>query len=190
MFGAQPSMMSLAGAGVYLAVLAACLVAAGSARYFGQQPWHWRNWVLIAIVFAALAFVRVMALEDVIRDGLRDYFRSEAAYSNRRDFQRPLAAALVGASLFFACVWFFRVSRSVRGRRNIAVLVASASAAGLVCLLGIRLISLHHLDAILYSGPVRLNWLLDIGASVTVAGAAAFYMRTVARNPGIGKPIR
>lgn len=190
MFGAYPSTMSLAGAIIYLAVLAACLLAVGTSKRFHQQPWHGRYWAVIAVVFAMLALGRVLALEDVVRDALRDFFRSQDAYGSRRDFQRPLAIAMVCVCVLLASAFFFRIARSVRGRRNVAVLVAGASTAGLIGLLMLRLISLHQVDAILYSGPVRLNWLLDIGASVTVAGAAALYMRTVARNPRTRKPAR
>lgn len=190
MQGVHPSLLSLAASGLYLVVIAACILACLTAVQRRQQPWHGRNWALIAVLFAVLAFMRWAALEEVLRDFFRDLLKLESAYEGRRDTQRLLTTSVIGLSVALGVAWLAHMSRGVRGKRNIAVLVASASAAGLVCLLALRLISLHQIDAILYRGPIRLNWLLDVGASLAVLGAAFVYVRTVGRRSGAGRAPR
>jgi hypothetical protein len=52
----------------------------------------------------------------------------------------------------------------------------------MVMLLGLRIVSLHQIDVLLY-GPAKLNWVIDIGASLTVLTAAGFYIRLVSHRP-------
>jgi hypothetical protein len=40
----------------------------------------------------------------------------------------------------------------------------------------LRVISLHAIDALLY-GPIKLNWVIDLGTSLIVLSAAAYYTR-------------
>jgi hypothetical protein len=50
---------------------------------------------------------------------------------------------------------------------------------GITVMLGVilmRLISFHELDRLLY-GPVRMNWVLDIGSALLVAASAVVFGR-------------
>lgn len=186
MVQAAPSILSLNAAGVYLIVMAGCLAAAITAARSRQPAAHWRMWSAIALVFALLAAMRFIGFEEVVRDAFRDLLRVEGAYTERRSLQRPLSAAVIfGISGLF--VWgLWRQSRGVQGRRNLALLVAQASTVGMVMLAGLRIVSLHELDALLY-GPLKLNWIADMGASVITAVAAVTYIRLVRRQP---RPVR
>jgi hypothetical protein len=46
----------------------------------------------------------------------------------------------------------------------------------------LRLASLHAVDALLYS-PVKLNWVIDLGASLVVMLSAIGYIRLVRARP-------
>ncbi|WP_086606497.1 hypothetical protein [Erythrobacter donghaensis] len=183
---AAPSMLSLSAAGVYIVVATSCLVAAIAAGRYRQPPAHWRMWSAIALVFGLLVAMRYAGFEDLIRDSFRDMLRVEGAYAERRSFQRPLSVAVIfGVSGLFA--WgLWRQWRAARGRRNLALLAAQASTVAMVMLVGLRIVSLHQLDSALY-GPLKLNWIADLGASLMTLAAAMIYVRLVRRQPNPGR---
>ena len=61
------------------------------------------------------------------------------------------------------------------GRRNIAVAIGIASCGVMLAIIALRMISLHAMDRLLY-GPLKLNWVGDLGASALVLGAAIYYV--------------
>jgi len=173
-----PSLLSLSAASLYVLVVCACLVASGSGFRFRQQVWHVRVWLILAVLFALLAALRISNLEEIWRDELRIFLRADAVYDGRRNFQRPIAAtiiAILAAATFFGAYRFVRVAR---GRRNIAAIAAAAGGLVMTGLLALRLISLSPVDALLF-GPLKLNWILDIGSSVLILGAAVYYTRLI-----------
>lgn len=177
-----PSILSLGAAGLYTLVLAGCLLAAVTAARLRQPFAHRRTWVLVGLAFGALALMRIAGLEEIVRDLLRNELRLEGGYDQRRALQRPLAFAVIAvvAGLFAWGLW--HQWRSAQGRRNMALFVAFAALTTMVMLLGLRIVSLHQIDVLLY-GPAKLNWVIDIGASLTVLAAAGFYIRLVSRRP-------
>ena len=53
----------------------------------------------------------------------------------------------------------------------------------MIGLVALRLVSFHATDALLYA-PLRLNWVLDIGLTLIVAGSAWAFIRTAGhRDP-------
>jgi len=177
------STFSLAASALYVLVAIVCMSCAVASRNERQQAWHFRLWLGLAILFLSLALLRFLGAEEILRDLMRAALRADAAYERRREFQRPIVAGLV-AILAAVCFWIaYRVARSVKGRRNFAVLMAGACGAGMVILALFRLISLHDIDALLY-GPLKLNWIADIGMSVTALGAAIFYLKVVRAKRG------
>lgn len=177
-----PSLLSLSAAGFYGVIVVVCLFAAASARGLRQPLRHWRNWTIIALLFAALAVIRVTGIEDLLREALREALRADAVYADRRAIQRPLAAAALVAITLLAGFMLWRQSREIKGRRNIAVLVANGSTLVLALLLSLRIISLHQVDSLLY-GPIKLNWVIDLGASALVLVSAVSYLRLVRQRP-------
>lgn len=142
------------------------------------MPTHWQTWLILAMLFGVLAVLRFYAVEEILRDSLRAHLRTQGTYGDRRNVQAPLVAmllAITGATVF---ALLYRWSRVLRGRRNLARMVAVTAALGMLFLMTVRLASLHALDALLY-GPVKLNWIVDLGASATVLGAAVYYVRLV-----------
>jgi hypothetical protein len=179
---AAPSIFSLSAAVLYMIVLFACAAAAMIAGRHGQPPRHWRIWAAIAFGFMLLALLRITGFEEAIRDLFRDMLRAEGAYDDRRSLQRPLAAGLLCVVSLLVGWGLARQWRLARGRRNLAVAAALTGFATMIMLLGVRIVSLHQLDRLLY-GPPKLNWIIDLGASMAVLGAALLYVRYVVQRP-------
>lgn len=173
-----PSMLSLIAAGAYAVVAAACVAALSSAIGTQQMPWHRLAWTGLAAIFIALAAMRVIALEDLVREELRLLLRSEGAYDDRRTLQGLIFAVLFSAAAFAGAFWGFRIARTIRGRRNIVTVVALAACCVLTLLILLRIVSLHSVDALLY-GPLKLNWIIDLGTSAVVLVCAVQYRRVV-----------
>lgn len=177
-----PTLLSLAASGVYALVVIICAGAAGTAIHHRQLPAHWRSWLIIALFFGVLILLRLVAAEELLRDYLRSSLRAAGDYSDRRSIQGPIVAAIigtVGAGTFLVC---YRWARMVRGRRNIARAAGALAALCMAFLIGLRLASLHLIDALLY-GPLKLNWVIDLGASFVVIGAGVYYIRLVRQRP-------
>ena len=177
-----PSILSLFGSVVYLFVLLACSGAAVTAARYRQPPSHARTWLIFTVFFAILAASRLLSAEELLRDYLRDALRASGSYRERREFQAMVAAAILVMVASFAGILLYRWARRLRGRRNVMLLVSSVAVLALLCLIALRLISLHMVDAMLF-GPLKLNWVIDLGASFVVLLAAGNYVRLVRARP-------
>jgi hypothetical protein len=175
-------MLSLAASGIYALVMLACIVAALTARQHRQPVSHWRTWSALALLFAVLIAVRIVGFEEWLRANLREAMRAEGYYRERRNIQAPIVAAIIGITGLFALGFLYRAKRQIAGRRNLARLAAIVAALAMMFLIALRMASLHMIDALLY-GPVKLNWVIDLGASLTVIGAALYYRQLVRSRP-------
>lgn len=174
-------MFSMAAAGLYALVMLACAAAAIAARSNGQRAAHVGGWMAVAGLFALLVWLRVGAVEDIVRDHLREVLKANGEYEHRRALQLPLVVgAIIGAAFLFA--WPVRAWHTARGRRDRAIAAALLGAAVMVVLVALRTISFSPLDSLLY-GPVKLNWVADIGAACLILGAAVYYARVVRQAP-------
>lgn len=182
------SILSLAAALLYLVVYVSCGTAMLVARNHAQPRWHVNAWALLLAIFMLLMLVRFFDVEATLQDALREALREQHNYESRRDFQRPMAAGMlivIAIAMFWAVYRLAHMARTLRGRRNMAVLGALTGAVAMLFLIGFRMISLSPVDKLLY-GPLKLNWVGDIGASLTVLGASAFYVWVVSK-PGQAK---
>lgn len=170
------STLNLAGSGLYLLVVLASTSAAYTAKRARQPAWHFRAWALIAIFFVLLIGSRLLAIEEVLRDLLRSSLRDSNGYDSRRELQRPLVAALVALAATGSFFYLYWVSQAIRGRRNLATLSAILGCGAMLFLIALRMTSLHAVDALLY-GPLKLNWLADIGISGALLVGAAYYLK-------------
>lgn len=134
--------------------------------------------MLVAGLFFALAVMRFFAIEDILRNDFRALLYSEGAYEERRRLQGPLIAVLIASASVIAAVWFGRLIRAARGRRDLAALAALGCGLGMIMLVALRLVSLHSLDLLLY-GPLKINWLADIGLTGATLVSALVYLRVV-----------
>lgn len=175
---ADASGLSLLGAAIYLCVALACLVALRVGHRRSAPTREWRIWALAACAFAVLAAMRMLAAEDHLRAMLRASLDLADARAARRAIQLPLALAAFVIALMATVPLVRRIAvvgwASPRAARD-WVALAMIGMAGLV---GVRVISLHATDALLFSpmiGPLRLNWLLDLGfAGITMLAALRY----------------
>ncbi|GIX19306.1 MAG: hypothetical protein KatS3mg120_0982 [Erythrobacter sp.] len=182
MMAMPPSLLSLAAVGLYCLVSCACAVAALSVQRARQPAWHRVIWLVIGAMFVMLAFSRLTGFEEALRESLRLELRVTHQYEERRSLQRPIAAfavALVGA---IGLALAYRTAQRLKGPANLAAITAVASAIAMVGLVCLRLISLSPVDKLLY-GPLKLNWIADIGLSTIVLVAAALHARLGRREP-------
>lgn len=173
-----PSMFSMVAMAFYAVVCAACIAAMATAISNEQQVRHVRGWAILAVFFVLLIALRGFSLEELLRDNLRAWAKGDGTYANRQGFQRPLTIGLVIAAAVAALAWVALATRGMDGRRSMALVSAQVAALGMVFLIALRMISLNVLDKILY-GPLKLNWIGDLGMSAVVAGGAIFYALVV-----------
>lgn len=174
----HPSVISLLAACLYIAVVVACIFARSTAVGQRQVSWHAHAWTGIALLFLVMAVLRVVSAEDLLREELRDLLRGAGAYEDRRKVQGPIVALILLIGAFVSGLWVFNVTRKIRGRRNIATAIAIGGACLLLTLYLLRIVSLHALDALLY-GPLKFNWVIDIGATAVVLACSIYYRRVV-----------
>lgn len=178
----EPSLLSLSASGVYLIVMLICLTAAAYAFNHRQHPAHARIWLAIAIVFLLLMVMRALALEEWLRAYLRESLRASGSYRARREVQAPIVALLLATAGLAGMVAAHRWTRHFRGRRDYMVMSGLASVFALFLLIIFRLISLHAVDSLLY-GALKLNWIIDLGASLVAMVSAFRYIRLVRARP-------
>ncbi len=176
------SMLSLAASGIYGLVMLACIVAAVTARQHRQPSNHWWTWAALALLFVVLMAVRLGGVEEWLRATLRETLRADGDYRDRRSIQAPIVAAILVIAGLGTLGFLYQATRRLAGRRNLARLAAVIAALAMVFLIALRMASLHMIDALLY-GPVKLNWVIDLGASLTVIAAAFYYTRLVRSRP-------
>ncbi len=150
---------------------AACLHAGlreRSRRPSGPSRDIWPTfWFLTAALLAVMALARAADLGELVSDFGRRTARDEGWYEIRREYQ-AIAVASVGA------IWFVSVVLAVwrvpeRRRRYLPSALVVFS---LVCFAGIRIISLHQVDTLLYNRPilgVRIVTIVELtGVALTI----------------------
>lgn len=179
---AAVSTISLLAGFLYFLVATACMFAAWTAQTLRQPLLHRRTWLLVAVLFIALMLARLFAVEEGLRDGLRTAMRASGNYEERRALQAPLVAAALVIGTGVGGYLVYRWGRTIRGRRNFMVFASVLAASTMLLLIVLRLTSLHMVDALLY-GALKLNWIIDTGASLAVVAAAVTYVRLVRARP-------
>ena len=107
-------------------------------------------WFLTAALLAVMALARAADIGELVSQFGRRTARDEGWYEIRREYQAA-AVASVGAIWFIAVV--VAVWRVPERRRR--YLPAALVVFTLVCFAGIRIISLHQVDTLLYNRPIR-----------------------------------
>jgi len=131
----------------YLVATAVALLSWGRERRRGRDDVaSWPTfWLLTAAFFLAMAVARWADVGDLATDLGRAQAIEHGWYGERRGFQGIGAAVIGGAWLVTVAVALWRVP--ARRRRY---LPAALSVFTLMCFVGVRLISLHQIDGLLY----------------------------------------
>lgn len=174
--------LGLAAIVLYGAVALACMAAGGTAAKLGQTSWNRNVWLALAGLFLVLIMLRGFGIEEAVRGALRSELRSDGGYEERRQMQGLIVAAVLVLAASAGGWWFYRATRKLRGRRNVATMAALLAGAAMVFLVGLRMVSLHMIDKALF-GAFKLNWIIDIGASLIVLAAAIYFVRLVRARP-------
>jgi hypothetical protein len=107
-------------------------------------------WFLTAALLGVMALARAADIGELVSELGRRTARDEGWYEIRREYQAA-AVASVGAIWFVAVV--VAVWRVPERRRR--YLPAALVVFTLFCFAGIRIISLHQVDTLLYNRPIR-----------------------------------
>lgn len=132
----------------------------------------------MSVFFALLIVSRLIGFEEMLREDLRNLLDSRGLVAERRSIQGPIVALALTVSGAIAMAAFYWVARRVSGRRNVALAAAVGGCGVMLTTIALRTVSLHSLDRLL-NGPLKLNWVGDIGASFAVLIAAVLYARIV-----------
>jgi hypothetical protein len=148
-----------------------------------QIAWHGWLWAIVALVFIALALMRVYAVEDWLRADLRSMLHRGGIYKDRSYIQTPLVAALLLIALGLAAGLICLIAKGAGRQRDIAAIGGLGCTGAMILLAAIRMISLHSSDALLF-GPLRINWFIDFGLSFAVLACALRFLALAHRNTG------
>jgi hypothetical protein len=131
----------------YLAVAVAAVFAGRrEARRAVHNPNLWpRFWYFTAGMFLVMAFGRMANVAEILTDLGREEALATGWYDRRRRYQAMACG-------FISVAWFVTVFISIwrvpeRRRRYLPMALITFS---IICFAGIRLFSLHHIDALLY----------------------------------------
>lgn len=169
-----PSTLSLLGSVAYLGAMAAAAAAAWSGHQHSRPHLEIRHWVIMAGFLLILAAMRYWQVEEVLRQDLRKILISDGLYQGRRAFQSVLAVLCLVSGVIAAIFFVQRLLGTRRGLLLRLVWWSRLAMLGMAGLIALRLISLHAIDALLYGG-FRLNWVLDLGMTGVMGGAALIY---------------
>lgn len=162
-------MFNLAGAVFYLAVAVAAWRAAlrqdGAGNVF--------HWQAVALLFVGLAAWRFGQGEAVVQTWVRDAAQAAGSYELRRRWQAPVAALAVLAGGGWT-LWRIIVPPADR-----LLQWSRFASLALLAYSGLRLVSFHPIDALIYRGPgpFHLNHAIDLGLAGVVGYCAILAAR-------------
>jgi hypothetical protein len=167
---------------VYLVATAVALVAWAREYHRARTtPSLWPTfWLLTAAVFLAMAVGRAVDLGGLATELGRSEARAQGWYADRRRIQAIVIGLLGATWLVVVAVSLLRVP--ARRRRYLPAALAVFT---LMCFVGVRLISLHQVDGLLYRRDIAGAQVGALAELFLLAVAVAL----VAWPPPIGRTV-
>ncbi len=174
------SLFSVLAVSLYLLAIGMSVRAAlvARAKSGGRDS---RFWLASALLFGLLIVSRLFGVEAALTENLRSELKALALYRGRAEIQGIVASVVVVTVAAVIALWIWLRTRtpwrevSVAGRYRMAAEVACGA---MVCLVMLRVVSLHIVDSLLFRGP-HLNWLVDVGATVAIIACSAGFSRAL-----------
>jgi hypothetical protein len=131
------------------------------------------SWMAIAVLFLGFALWRLIDGEHALHHLLVDGHVNSPLYADRGWIQGPLV--LLGGVFG---LWLL-ISETRRHKGTSWFRVGWSASLALLTLTGLRMISWHAVDKILFAslGPIHLNHVLDIGLAAIVGWSAVMVAR-------------
>ena len=166
-------------------------------RRIGMAASLWPTfWFATGALLLVMAAGRASNVSDILTDIGRDRARAGGWYEVRRSLQAWVIGAVAAVWAVTVAVAVWRVPERRRRYLPTAIVVFT-----LVCFVGIRLVSLHQVDAALHNREVRgvtVGAMIEVGLLLCVVGVSAWrfrrsnsdqkdaYKRDVSSRPRIG----
>ena len=168
--------------GAYLvAALVALITWARERRRVGANPSLWPTfWLLTAAVFLVMAVGRAADLGDLLTRIGRNEAYAQGWYDNRRKIQAVVVGGVAAVWVVTVAVALWRVP--ARQRRYLPAAIAVFT---LMCFVGVRTISLHQIDAVMYHRDIAGAQIGTLGE----LGLLAIAMLLTAWPPPMGTDI-
>ncbi len=120
-------------------------------------------WAPVAVLLLLLGINKQLDLQSWLTQVLRDLSHQQGWYDDRRPLQLAFVAALAGGGTLGL------IAMAVVLRRDLPRIgVALVGLGVLVTFVAARAASFHHMDALLRSGPLPLNWVAELGGLVLI----------------------
>ena len=168
----------------YLTVAVAAVVAGRRERERGKsEPGLWPAfWFCTAALFLVMGLGRASHLAGLIADLGRREAVTAGWYGHRWEFQglAVVVIALVWLVLVITALWRMPARRA-------RYLPAALVTASVVCFVGVRLLSLHHIDALLYRlrfAGAELGEVTEMALLVLALIVTLRHVRAPAHRPG------
>jgi hypothetical protein len=175
-------------AAYFFATAVAVVTWARERRHAKSNSSLWPTfWLLTAAIFLVMAIGRAVDLGDLVTRFGRDQAYAQGWYDNRRKIQAVVVAGVGALWAITVAVALWRVP--ARQRRYLPAAIAVFT---LLCFVGVRTISLHQIDALMYHrdfagaqiGTVGELTLLGLAVALTAwpppLGTSAEYRRPAA----------
>lgn len=127
-----------------------------------------RLWLLVTAVMLLLGLNKQLDVQTLFTQVARDMALAQGWYEERRKYQLAFIVAILAAGAVGTGALAFALRR-VLGRVVGAVVGLGLIASFVV----VRAASFHHVDILLGTGPVRLNWVLELGGIAAIAVSAS-----------------
>ena len=176
-FKAQKRRDDEGGARAFLATARSCLHAIRArGRAAPAHAWRAFGWLAAAAIFVALAVLRLIDLDRLVRFAAAD----SSLYEGRRPIQLALVLGAVGAGSVLVAIVVYAARRTPRLAVSLSVAIA------LLAYVGVRAVSHHRVDRVINErllGIYTNSWLEAFGVLVV---AVAVWREISPRRGGDG----